>query len=426
MTTDPPDDRREDADAARANVVDRYSGLARRARTGETLIDQCGAGEGCFGADQYPAGEGVPEGASRASLGCGNPLAVAGIVPGETVLDLGSGGGLDVILSARRTCPTGKVYGLDASPDMLSLARANAVEAGLGNLEFLHGHIEDIPLPDGHVDVVISNCVINLSPDKAAVLRETYRVLRPGGRIGVTDIIAGETCTDEVVTESPAAVAADALTGDEYRGLLLAAGFTAVAITPTHQAGTDLRSAIIQATKPDAPKGVTIRPMRPADADQVLAIYQAGLDTGGAGFETTAPTWEAFDAARLPLHRHVAVDTTTGRLLGWIAASAVSDRCVYAGVVEHSVYVQTGHRRRGIAEALLRALIGSTETGGIWTIQSGVFPDNTASLGLHHQAGFRDVGTRHHVGRHHGQWRDVVLLERRSPTVGYPVEPPAQ
>ena len=163
---------------------------------------------------------------------------------------------------------------------------------------------------------------------------------------------------------------------------------------------------------------VLVRPMEAGDAGPVLAIYQAGLDTGQASFEVTAPAWEDFDAGKLPAHRHVAVDAGTGEVLGWAAAIPVSDRCVYAGVVEHSVYVHPGHKRRGIGAALLAALVESTEAAGIWTIQSGVFPENTASLRLHRQAGFRVVGTRERIGRHHGEWRDVVLIERRSAAAG--------
>jgi L-amino acid N-acyltransferase YncA len=177
------------------------------------------------------------------------------------------------------------------------------------------------------------------------------------------------------------------------------------------------RSAIIQATRPAAPAGVLIRPMTAADADAVLAIYQAGLDTGDASFETAAPDWDHFNRARLALHRHVAT-SNSGEVLGWAAASAVSERCVYAGVIEHSIYVAPGAYGRGIGAALLAALIASTEAAGIWTIQSGIFPENTASLRLHEQAGFRVVGIRQRLGCHHGRWRDVVLLERRSPTVG--------
>jgi L-amino acid N-acyltransferase YncA len=163
---------------------------------------------------------------------------------------------------------------------------------------------------------------------------------------------------------------------------------------------------------------VLIRPMRESDSGQVLAIYQAGLDTGQASFETSAPPWEAFDAGKLPVHRHVAADAVTGGVLGWVAASAVSGRCVYAGVIEHSVYVHPACQGRGIGAVLLAALIASSEDAGIWTIQSGVFPENTASLRLHERAGFRAVGVRERIGCHHGRWRDVVLVERRSRAAG--------
>ncbi|MFJ9790645.1 GNAT family N-acetyltransferase [Streptomyces globosus] len=159
---------------------------------------------------------------------------------------------------------------------------------------------------------------------------------------------------------------------------------------------------------------VRIAALLPEHAEQVLAVYQAGIDEGDATFETRAPDWTAFDKAKLPGHRFVALDGD-GRVLGWVAASAVSDRCAYAGVVEHSVYVHPEARGRGVARALLDALIASTEAGGIWTIQSGIFPENTASLALHERAGFRVIGTRERIGRLHGVWRDVVLVERRSP-----------
>jgi L-amino acid N-acyltransferase YncA len=152
------------------------------------------------------------------------------------------------------------------------------------------------------------------------------------------------------------------------------------------------------------------------DAAAVLAIYQAGLDGGDASFETAAPSWEAFDKSRLPGHRLVATDDD-GTVLGWAAVSPVSARPVYRGVVEHSVYVAPGAHGRGVGRALLSALVDSTEAAGIWTIQSGVFPENEASLRLHAATGFRVVGVRERVGQHHGRWRDVVLLERRSPRV---------
>ncbi len=161
---------------------------------------------------------------------------------------------------------------------------------------------------------------------------------------------------------------------------------------------------------------ITVTAMGDEHADAVLKIYRLGIATGNATFETEPPTWATFTTGRLPGHRWVAVDPT-GRVLGWVACSAVSDRCVYAGVVEHSVYVHPDARGRGVGRLLLDALIASTEQAGIWTIQSGVFPENTASLALHAACGFHVVGTRERVGRHHGTWRDVTLIERRSPTI---------
>jgi SAM-dependent methyltransferase len=234
-------------------VIGRYSSLARTALAGGAIAD-CDPdafADGRFGAAAYPGADGVPESALRASLGCGNPVAVADLHPGETVLDLGSGGGLDVLLSARRVAPGGIAYGLDASPDMLTLARANAAQAGVTNARFLPGHIEDIPLPDGQVDVVISNCVISLSADRPRVLAEAFRVLRPGGRLGVSDVTADDGIDPGELADAEQRVGCCAtLTQPEYRDLLLAAGFTAIVITSTHEAGPGLHSAIIQAAKP--------------------------------------------------------------------------------------------------------------------------------------------------------------------------------
>jgi L-amino acid N-acyltransferase YncA len=190
--------------------------------------------------------------------------------------------------------------------------------------------------------------------------------------------------------------------------VLLEAGFVEVVAS----CGT------VMATKPQAPPGLTVRPMRASDAPRVLEIFQAGIDGGDASFETSAPAWEEFDRAKLPLHRYVAEDHETNDVLGWVAVIPTSGRRAYAGVVEHSVYVDSRAAGRGIGTALLQALIGSTEAAGIWTIQSGIFPENTVSLRLHERAGFRVVGTRERVGRHHGRWRDVVLVERRSTTAG--------
>ncbi|MGO9217346.1 MAG: GNAT family N-acetyltransferase [Streptosporangiaceae bacterium] len=410
-----------DHEQIRAAVTARYSGLARAARAGQQITD-CDPGPfaaGRFGAAGYADTSELPDGAVRASLGCGNPVAVAELHPGETVLDLGSGGGIDVLLSARRVSPGGTAYGLDGSPDMIALARQNAARAGVINAQFLHGHIEDIPLPDEHVDVVISNCVINLSADKPRVLAEAFRVLRPGGRLGISDVIAddGLDPARRAEAEQRTGCTSGTLTAGEYRSLLLASGFTSIDITATHDAEPGLRSAIIQATRPAATPGIVIRPIRAGDAGQVLAIYQAGLDTGDASFETAAPAWDAFDQGKLPLHRHVAA-TITGQVLGWVAASAVSPRPAYRGVIEHSIYVHSDAQGQGIGAALLDALIGSAEAAGIWTIQTGIFPENTPSLRLHQRAGFRNVGTRQRIGSHHGRWRDVTLLERRSTVAG--------
>jgi arsenite methyltransferase len=205
----------------------------------------------------------LPDSAVLASVGGGNPTAVAELHEGETVLDLGSGGGIDVLLSARRVGPTGKAYGLDMTEEMLALARRNAAEAGAGNVEFLKGQIEAIPLPAATVDVVISNCVVNLSVDKPAVLAETFRVLRPGGRIGVTDVVAQDHLTPEDRAERGAWVGciAGALSKGEYEAQLAAAGFADISVAFTHWVGDGLHSAIIKAAKPTdtiQPAGVTV------------------------------------------------------------------------------------------------------------------------------------------------------------------------
>src|SRR5579875_1378331 len=215
-----------------------------------------GAADMVFGSGLYPAAdrEELPELAASASLGCGNPLAVAELRHGESVLDLGSGGGIDVLLSARRVGPAGKAYGLDMTAEMLALARENARRADVTNAEFLAGHIEAIPLPPAAVDVVISNCVINLSADKPAVFAEMFRVLRPGGRIGVTDVVAEDRLTpaDRARRGDHVGCIAGALSFSEYRAGLAAAGFRDIQVTPTHEVADAMHSAIIRAVKPAA------------------------------------------------------------------------------------------------------------------------------------------------------------------------------
>ncbi len=217
----------------------------------------CGSGgevHAAFGSALYTAGEQdqLPAQAVLASLGCGNPTAVADLHEGEKVLDLGSGGGIDVLLSAKRVGPSGFAYGVDMTSEMLELARANAAKAGATNVEFLHGTIEDVPLPDSSVDVVISNCVVNLSDDKGAVLAEMFRVLAPGGRIGVSDVVAEDhlSAADRAERGSYVGCIAGALSRAEYVDGLTAAGFTDASVEFTHEVVPGMHGAIIRATKP--------------------------------------------------------------------------------------------------------------------------------------------------------------------------------
>jgi SAM-dependent methyltransferase len=253
------------ADEVRNQVRDRYAAAATAVIAGSSA-SVCGVGadgavqvievgEGC-GAGLYTGEErdALPVEAVAASLGCGNPLAVADLHAGETVLDLGSGGGIDVLLSARRVGPTGKAYGVDMTEEMLALARANVAKAGATNVEFVKGAIESVPLPDASIDVVISNCVINLSTDKPAVLAEAHRLLRPGGRFGVSDVVAEDHLDAAQRTERGSYVGciAGALSISEYRDGLAAAGFTDISVTPTHEVADGMHSAIIRASKPHA------------------------------------------------------------------------------------------------------------------------------------------------------------------------------
>jgi len=281
-----------DTDALREQVRARYAAAAAKVTSGQGGCGcgqpaDCGCDSGCCGVQDEQPGIGaglyaasdrevLPDAALLASLGCGNPTAVAELHEGETVLDLGSGGGIDVLLSARRVGPTGKAYGLDMTEEMLALARRNAAEAGATNVEFLKGQIEAIPLPAATVDVVISNCVINLSTDKPAVFAETFRVLRPGGRLGVTDVVAEDHLSAEDRAERGAWVGciAGALSKAEYEVQLAAAGFEQVSVSFTHQVGDGLHSAIIKAIKPaDATSTVAVPT---ADRRELPVVQRSG------------------------------------------------------------------------------------------------------------------------------------------------------
>ena len=258
-------------------VREHYAAAAVRAAHGTS----CCSEPDTIGANLYSALERdeLPDAAVLASLGCGNPTAVADLRPGERVLDLGSGGGIDVLLSARRVGPTGRAFGVDMTDEMLALARHNAAEADATNVEFLKGHIEALPLPADSIDVVISNCVVNLAADKPSVFREIARVLRPGGRIGITDIVADDALTPELRAErgSLAGCIAGALSVSEFRAGLEAVGLADVSISPSHAVADGMISAIIKATKP-----ADAQPLIDLTARRDLPVAEAGC-CGGAG-----------------------------------------------------------------------------------------------------------------------------------------------
>ena len=240
-------------DEVRETVREKYAAAARAAATG-TDSGCCSPADtaGLFGSSLYDEADEAPDAALNASLGCGVPTAVADLHEGEVVLDLGSGAGADVLISARRVAPSGRAIGIDMTDEMLELARRNAAEAGVENVEFLKGYLEELPLPDASVDVVISNCVINLSGDKPQVLREAARVLRPGGRFAVSDVIADPDMDEQTRADMSAwtGCVAGALTDAEFRQALTAAGLEEVEIRETHRVHEHAAAAIIRARKP--------------------------------------------------------------------------------------------------------------------------------------------------------------------------------
>ena len=265
----------------KSTVKEKYGEAAKRASSGAQAIGCCGSPSGCgpdpITSNLYDLSEqaGLPEKAVAASLGCGNPTALAELRPGEVVLDLGSGGGIDVLLSARRVGPTGKAYGLDMTDEMLALANENKAKSGLTNVEFLKGEIEAIPLPDDSVDVIISNCVINLSGNKPRVLREAFRVLKPGGRFAVSDVVVKGDVPDDIRKNMELWIGcvAGALEDAEYRQLLAGAGFEGIDVEPT-------------------------RVYKAADARQFLS--EAGLDRPGLAESIDGRFMSAFVRATKP------------------------------------------------------------------------------------------------------------------------------
>ncbi|HEU4643245.1 MAG TPA: arsenic resistance N-acetyltransferase ArsN2 [Gemmatimonadaceae bacterium] len=371
-------------DEIRATVRSRYGATALRVVDGGAA-SCCGPAEGSSGccgstseswdpitADLYDAGEtaGLPAEALLASLGCGNPTALAELRAGETVLDLGAGGGIDVLLSARRVGPTGKAYGLDMTDEMLALAERNRAQAGATNVEFLKGHIEAIPLPSNSVDVIISNCVINLSGDKRQVLKEAFRVLEPGGRFAVSDIIVREGLP-ATVKESMAlwtGCVAGALEEQEFIGLLTEVGFEGPSIEPTRvytrddaaallqgtgldasladQVEGKIMSGFVRATKPTAPvePGARVRPAVPADLPAVERLLVAS-DLPLDGVRDAFPTFVVAEAE--------------GEIVGVAGLESCRDDALL-----RSVAVVDAWRSRGIGRALVTRVISDAEARG--------------------------------------------------------------
>jgi len=277
-----PTETAPDPDAVRDSVRSHYAGAAL-AVLADPAAGCCGgspdpaaSADPRYGPARYEADElaALPTTAVAASLGCGNPLAIADLRPGETVLDLGSGGGIDVLLAARRVGPAGRAYGLDMTEEMLTLARRNAAEAGIENAAFLQGAIEAVPLPDASVDVVSSNCVVNLSPDKARVFAEIARVLRPGGRLAISDIVADDALTpaERAARGSHESCIAGALSFGEYAAGLAAAGLAGIELVPTHAVEDGIYAAIVRGRRPEAG--------RPGDGpDRTARVTEEALAT---------------------------------------------------------------------------------------------------------------------------------------------------
>ena len=284
-------------EALREVVRERYGAAATRVAEGKTAISACGS-SGCCGStteswdpitsDIYEAGQtaGIPAEALLASLGCGNPTMLAALKEGEVVLDLGSGGGIDVLLSAKRVGPTGKAYGLDMTDEMLALANENKRKAGATNVEFLKGEIENIPLPDNSVDVIISNCVVNLSGDKRRVIREAFRVLKPGGRFAISDVVVRGAVPENIrrSVELWIGCVAGALEEQEFISLLADAGFENPSIEPTRVYETKDAAAFLAGT------GIDVAAMAPMIDGKFISAFVRGTKPGKVAAPRTLPT----------------------------------------------------------------------------------------------------------------------------------------
>ena len=278
-------------------VKEKYGETARQVAAGNVSASCCGAGGCCDTADPITSDlydeaqkSGLPEKAILASLGCGNPTALAELKPGETVLDLGSGGGIDVLLSAKRVGPSGKAYGLDMTDDMLALARENQKKAGVDNVEFLKGEIENIPLPDNSVDVIISNCVINLSADKDRVLREAFRVLKPGGRFAVSDVVVRGKVPEDIRKNMLLWVGciAGALEDDQYAAKLATAGFQGIEIEPTRVYSIEDARTFLSG------QGIDVDAIAPAVDGKFMSAFIRAMKPAKAA---RRPTIQIFDPA---------------------------------------------------------------------------------------------------------------------------------
>lgn len=427
-----------------------YGSLAKK------VIDQstssCGCGSSCCSSTVSDSTlyseeftKGLPLEAINASLGCANPIALANLQKGETVLDLGSGGGIDVFISSKYVGETGKVYGLDMTDEMLELANQNKKKMEVRNVEFIKGYIEDIPIKDETIDVITSNCVINLAENKETVLKEAYRVLKKGGRLAIADIVQLKEVRDDIKENIQMWVGciSGALSFTDYERILKEAGFTNIEITPVNVYTKEILKSIaeekklddiynnmdlelidgafggahVKAYKQEEVMDYKIDEMRQADWEQVADIYLKGIKTGKATFQTEVPTWEDWNNGHIKTCRLVARSGET--ILGWGALSPTSSRCVYAGVAEVSIYIGDHYRGKGIGKALLTELVRLSEENGFWTLQSGIIKENSTSIELHKKCGFRELGIREKVGKMgNGVWHDVVLVERRSKVVG--------